>query len=225
MARRWRVASNGPASAPIAAAHLAPIPGAPALVLASGSAIRAQILAQAGVAFAVDPAPIDEAALRDGLAAEGADSAQIAEALAEAKALAVARRHPGALILGCDQTLDCDGRRYDKPADRAEAKAQLRALAGKTHRLHAALVLVRDGRRIWHHIGRADLTMRRLSEEFLDRYLDHAGEDVMRSVGAYQLEGLGAQLFERIAGDHFTILGLPLLPLLAILREHGAVPR
>ncbi|MFZ5791410.1 MAG: Maf family protein [Pseudomonadota bacterium] len=194
------------------------------LRLASASVTRARLLENAGLAFAAEPAPVDEEEAKRALEAEGADAAAIAEALAELKARAVSRRHPGAFVIGADQVLDCDGRRFDKPADLAAARAQLLALRGRTHELVSAAVVVRDGKRLWHHVGRARLTMRPFSDAFLDRYLAQAGPAILGSVGAYQLEGLGAQLFARIEGDHFTILGLPLLPLLDFLRTHGLVP-
>jgi septum formation protein len=198
---------------------------APGIVLASASAARAAMLRAAGVALEVDPARIDESEIKRSLGAENATTAAIAETLAELKAVAVSRRHPGRLVLGADQMLDCEGMRFDKPADRAAARDQLLRLAGRRHELVSAAVAVRDGERLWHHIDRARLTMRLLSADFVDAYLDRAGEAALQSVGAYQLEGLGAQLFRKIEGDYFTILGLPLLPLLEFLRGHGVVPR
>jgi septum formation protein len=176
------------------------------------------------VPILVDPARIDETQAKRSLAAEHAGPDETAETLAELKALAVSRRHPGALVLGADQLLDCDGLRFDKPGDLAQARTQLRALAGRTHSLVSAAVVVRDGRRLWHAVDRARLTMRPLGDGFIESYLAAAGPAVLGSVGAYQLEGLGAQLFRRIEGDYFTILGLPLLPLLDFLRGHGVVP-
>ncbi len=198
---------------------------APGIVLASASAARAAMLRAAGVAVEIDPARIDESEIKRSLGAENATAAAIAETLAELKAVAVSRRHPGRLVLGADQMLDCEGLRFDKPADRAAARDQLLRLGGRRHELVSAAVAVRDGERLWHHIDRARLTMRTLSAEFVDAYLDRAGEAALQSVGAYQLEGLGAQLFRKIEGDYFTILGLPLLPLLEFLRGHGVVPR
>jgi septum formation protein len=144
--------------------------------------------------------------------------------LAELKAQRVARRHPGSLVIGADQVLECDGILFDKPSDLAAARSQLMALRGREHRLLSAVVLVRDGERVWHHVDRANLTVRDFSADFLDRYLRSAGDAALSSVGAYQLEGVGAQLFAAIDGDYFTILGLPLLPLLDILREQGILP-
>jgi septum formation protein len=193
------------------------------LVLASGSAIRADLLRRAGVDFAVETAAVDEAAIKQSFHAERLPAADCAVALAEAKASRVSRRHPGALVIGADQMLVCDGAWYDKPRDRAAARDELRSLRGKRHELVGAVCVVRDGERLWHVVERSVLTMRRFSDSFLDAYLDAAGNTVLASVGAYQLEGLGVQLVERVEGDFFAILGLPLLPLLAFLRGHGAV--
>lgn len=191
------------------------------IVLASGSATRRTMLEQAGVTFVVDTAPVDERAVKDAMRAETDNPARVAEMLAELKATRVAARHPGTIVIGADQMLECERAWFDKPADRAAARAQLQALRDKTHRLVSAVVAVRDGQRLWHHTEQARLTMRRFSDAFLDQYLDKAGDAVLSSVGAYQLEGLGAQLFMAVDGDHFTILGLPLLALLDFLRENG----
>lgn len=191
------------------------------IVLASGSSSRAHMLEQAGVAFAVDVAAVDEAGVKTALAGETGNSARVAEVLAELKAVRVSARRPGMIVVGADQMLDCDGTWFDKPADRAAARGHLLALRGRTHRLTSSVVAVRDGRLLWRHTEAARLTMRNFSEDFLDRYLDQAGESVLTSVGAYRLEGLGAQLFMATEGDFFTILGLPLLPLLDFLRENG----
>lgn len=194
---------------------------APKLVLASGSRTRAAMLEQAGVSAILDKPLVDEDEVKAAGRAEGVPADAVAEALAELKAQRIARRHPGALVVGADQMLECEGRWFDKPADRAAARAQLLDLRGKTHRLVSCAVVVRDGERMWHKTDSARLTMRNFSEAFLDDYLDRVGDDVLHSVGAYQLEGLGAQLFHRVEGDFFTILGLPLLPLLGFLRVHG----
>ncbi|MGE0119315.1 MAG: Maf family protein [Dongiaceae bacterium] len=198
------------------------ITASPPLVLASASAIRAALLRAAGVPIIVDAAAIDEAEAKASLRTAGAGAAATAEALAELKAQRISRRHAGALVLGADQVLECNGILFDKPADPAGARRQLLALRGRQHRLVSAIVLTRDGRRLWHHLGRASLTMRDFSETFLDEYL-RAAASAPSSVGGYQLEGLGAQLFADIDGDYFTILGLPLLPVLDILREHGVL--
>ncbi|MGH6891781.1 MAG: Maf family protein [Dongiaceae bacterium] len=195
------------------------------LVLASGSATRARMLRGAGVAIEIAVPAIDEPELMASLNASGATTARVAEVLAEMKANRIAQRFPGRLVLGCDQMLECEGLWLDKPADRNHAREQLKMLRGRTHSLVTSAVLVRDEERLWHHTDRAELRMRAFSDAFLEDYLAQAGDDILNSVGAYQLEGLGAQLFERVSGDFFTILGLPLLPVLAILREHGIVPR
>jgi septum formation protein len=195
------------------------------LILASGSATRAKMLRGAGVAIETAVPAIDEAELKASLRQEGAPASRVAETLAELKAQRVSPRFPGRLVLGSDQMLECDSVWLDKPATHAAAREQLKMLRGRSHSLITSAVLVRNGERIWHATDRAELRMRAFTDDFLERYLDQAGEDVLHSVGAYQIEGLGAQLFERVAGDFFTILGLPLLPVLAILREHGIVNR
>ncbi|MCW5569353.1 MAG: Maf family protein [Dokdonella sp.] len=202
---------------------IAPRHDAPALVLASGSAIRRTVLENAGLAFTVDVSAVDEDEVKRGMREAGASTEATAEALAELKATRVSLRHPDALVIGCDQMLDLDGIWFDKPADRDHAFAHLKAMAGKTHRLVGAIVVLRHGKRIWHHVAAARLTMRPLSDAFINDYLDAIGDAATKSVGAYQLEGLGAQLFTRIDGDYFTVLGLSLLPLLNFLRGHGIV--
>lgn len=194
------------------------------IVLASASSARRAMLAAAGVAFSVEPAALDEDAIKAPLRSRGADAATVAEALALNKALTIAMRHPDALVIGSDQMLSCDGRWFDKPGDRAAAGAQLLALRGRSHELTAAVVVVSGSKPLWRHIDRAELVMRPFSEAFLDGYLDRVGNAACQSVGAYQIEGPGVQLFESIRGDVFTIMGMPLLPLLAFLRGCGAVP-
>ncbi len=191
------------------------------LVLASGSKIRRTLLAAAGVALEIAPSDIDERAAE--AAAPSSSPAAVAALLARAKASAVARLHPTRLVLGADQVLALGGRRFTKPADRAVARAQLRALAGRAHELHSAIAFVQDGKVLFEHISTARLTMRAFSDTFLDRYLDAAGAAATESVGAYQLEGLGVQLFESVDGDYFTVLGLPLLVALDFLRRHGCL--
>ena len=200
-----------------------PAPGTPRLILASASPSRAAVLRQAGLAALSEPAHIDEAEVKAGLKAEGAGAREIAETLAELKAQKISRRRADSLVIGADQMLECDNIWFDKPADLGQAAAHLRSLSGKTHGLISAVCVVRDGARIWHHVAEARLTMRPLSEDFIADYLAAVGPAALSSVGAYQLEGLGAQLFTRVEGDYFTILGLPLLPLMDFLRNHGVI--
>jgi septum formation protein len=195
-----------------------------AVVLASGSVARAKLLEQAGIEVIRDPAGIDEAAVKASFREEGLDAASCAAALAETKAVRVSVRHAERLVIGADQILVHDERWLDKPRDKAEARAQLAALRGARHELVTAVAVAQNGAAIWREIDRAFLYMRAFSDDFLAAYLAAAGDEVLASVGAYQLEGLGAQLFARIEGDYFTILGLPLLPLLEFLRGHGVVP-
>lgn len=194
------------------------------LVLASGSGVRRRLLEDAGLDFQVDAANVDEENLKTAIRAEGGGAAEIAETLAELKAMTVSRRHPQAPVIGADQTLDCNGQLFDKPADMDHARGHLTALAGRTHTLHTSACVVERGARLWHGNATARLTMRPLSADFIDGYLRRTGAEICESVGAYRLEGLGVQLFERIDGDFFTILGLPLLPLLAYLRQHAVLP-
>ncbi|MCT7667245.1 Maf-like protein [Shinella kummerowiae] len=193
------------------------------LILASQSPFRRMLMENAGLTFQTQAATIDERAAEAALAAHNPTPQTIAEALAIEKARDVARRNPGSLVIGSDQTLSLEGLVFHKPADMAEAKAHLMAMSGKTHSLNCGIALVRDGQTLWSHVSVANLTMRPLSEAFVERHLDRVGSRVLASVGAYQLEGEGVQLFERIDGDYFTILGLPLLPLLAKLRDLGAI--
>ena len=193
------------------------------LVLASKSEARAKILGGAGLRLEIRPAQIDERAVEAQAAASDARAA--ARLLARAKAQNVAGALPARLVLGADQTMELGATRFSKPADRAAAREQLRALRGKTHALHSALALVRDGAVLFEHAASAQLTMRHFSDRFLDDYLEMAGDTALMSVGGYQIEGAGIHLFERIEGDYFTILGLPLLPLLDFLRQAGFVAK
>lgn len=198
------------------------------VVLASGSKARAAMLQSAGVPFTVSPARVDESEVKLSLQAEGASAADVAEVLAEIKAMQVSRRHSGALVIGADQMLEApDGggglRWLDKARSQDEARDILRSLRGHTHRLISCAVVVRDGQRLWHHMDQAQMTMRPFSDDFLEQYLSALGDTALETVGGYHLEGLGAQLFSRMDGGFFTILGMPLLPLLGFLRAHGVL--
>jgi septum formation protein len=183
------------------------------------------MLNAAGVGFSTDPAGVDETEVKRALRAEGAAPVVVAETLAELKAQQVSGRHSGALVVGADQVLECRGELFDKPVDLAHARAHLQALRGNEHRLHCSVCVVRDRQYLWHHNEMATLHMRDLGDRFIDLYLADVGDDALLSVGAYQLEGRGAQLFSAIRGDFFTILGMPLLPLLEFLRGQGVLPR
>ncbi|MEX0645799.1 MAG: nucleoside triphosphate pyrophosphatase [Parvularculaceae bacterium] len=189
------------------------------LILASGSAIRAKILREAGVDFEVITPDVDEAAAKAALVKAGAGLEEIAMKLAEAKARSVIA--PGRLVLGADQILEHQGRFFDKPKNIAEAKARLLELQGDVHTLINAVAVARDGAIVFRHLDRPRLTMRPMTEHEIDRYFDRAGAGVLASVGAYQVEALGAHLFERIEGDHFAVLGLALFPVLGFLRAQG----
>lgn len=191
------------------------------LILASASPSRRQMLLNAGLEFEIEPSGVDEDEVKRSLLSERASARDIATTLAEMKALRVSTRHPNAMVIGADSTLACDGKLYDKPESLAAARAQLMALSGRTHELISSVVTAKNGARLWHATEVGRLTMRPLTDSFLDAYLVRAGQAVCASVGAYQLEGLGAHLFSRIDGDYFTVLGLPLLPLLVFLAEHG----
>jgi len=198
---------------------LAPVP----LVLASRSAARRALLEAAGIPIELCPADLDERALEANAISQ--EPTTVAALLARQKAASVAKSNPGRLILGADQTLALGSKRFSKSSDRLAARAQLQALRGRTHELHAAIAFVQDGVVVFEHVETARLTMYAFSDDFLDAYLDAVGNAVFTSVGGYQLEGLGVQLFERIEGDYFTILGLPLLQALDFLRRQGCLAR
>jgi septum formation protein len=191
------------------------------LVLASTSPIRGTLLANAGVAYAAEAPGVDEAAIKAGF--EGDDQA-LALRLAEAKAMAVAVRRPAQLVIGSDSLVSVEGRRFDKPGGRQTAAEHLRFFSGRTMRLTSAVVLARGTEVVWRHASEARLQVRTLSEEFISSYLEADWPEVSYCVGVFRLEGPGIQLFDDIEGDHFTILGLPLLPLLGALRQRGALP-
>ena len=192
------------------------------LILASQSASRRAMLAAAGVPFRAEPSGVDEEAAKASLAALG--GRDLADALAELKAVKLSLRYPEAIVLGCDSTVETsDVRLLDKAGSRAESETQLKSLRGTTHRLSSAVVAAQRGQPIWRHVDVARLTMRDVSDAFIATYLDAEWPAIGGCVGGYRIEGLGAQLFNRIEGSHFTILGLPLLPLLAWLRDRGMI--
>jgi len=193
------------------------------IILASGSPYRRKLLEAAGIEFTVLKPDLDERAVEAPLAGTGATPEDVALVLAEAKATVVSQARPDALVIGSDQTLSLGEDLFHKPADMAEARRHLLRLSGRTHHLNSAVVLARNGEAVWRHVAIARMTMRTLEPGFVGRHLAAVGDAALTSVGAYQVEGQGIQLFERIDGDYFTIVGLPLLPLLAALREHGAI--
>ena len=193
------------------------------VVLASASEVRARLLKSAGVDCAIVPSGVDEGPIKAAALADGLDAETLADRLAAAKALAVAKQQPGALVIGADQILDCDGELFDKPVDRAAAGAALAKLAGREHRLVTACCLSEGGEVVWRHVDAPRLTIRPMDAAAIEAYLDEAGDDVLSSVGAYRLEGVGVRLFSHVDGDFFTILGLPLVALLAALRKHGGL--
>ena len=190
-------------------------------VLASSSKARSALLTAAGIEHEIDPARIDERAVEEAVADAGLEPADLATLLAEAKALDVSARHPGRLVLGADQTLGLDGTVVHKAENMEEARRRLLAFSGCSHELNSALALARDGETVWRHVSVAHMHVRPLTPGFIGRYLAQAGSGILSSVGCYQVEGAGIQLFDRIDGDHFTVIGLPLLPLLAELRKQG----
>ena len=194
-----------------------------ALVLASGSRARSAMMQAAGVKFDIQKAYVDEGPVKEALLSQGAKPHDIADALAELKALAVSSIKEGAYVLGADQILSLDGLCYSKAENMVAAKKQLQALSGKKHSLISAVVIAKDGQIIWRAIDKAHLTMRPLSDEFIDDYLIKCGDDILSSVGCYHLEGRGAQLFERVEGDCFTVLGMPLLKILHFCRTEGLI--
>ena len=191
------------------------------LVLASASASRRSLLSAAGVDFVTAPADIDEPALMRRLIGDGGDGRAIAEALAGEKAAQISRQRPGETVLGGDSVLELDGEILGKCRDLGALRALLLRMSGQPHQLISAVALVRDGRVLWRHTSLARMTVRPLSERFIDAYLAREGEKLLSSVGGYHFEGLGAQLFEKVEGDYFSILGLPLLEVLAALRAEG----
>lgn len=194
------------------------------LILASQSASRRAMLDAAGVGYAAIPAHVDESAVKDALLAEGHGARQLADALAELKAVKISLAHPSALVVGSDSVVAVDGRLFEKPADRAEAARHLSLFSGRTMALVSAVVVAEGGRPVWRHVEEARLHVRPLSDAFIDAYLDAEWPAIAGCVGCFRMEGPGVQLFDRVRGDHFAILGMPLLPLLGYLRERGELP-
>ena len=193
------------------------------LVLASQAVVRASMLRAAGLSFTVQPARVDEGAVKDAMRAEDPEGRETARALASLKARRVSVGAPGAFVIGADQLLVCGEEWFDKPVDAEDARGQLKRLRGRSHTLVTAVCVFRDGAEIWSDVACPQLTMRPFSDVFLERYLERAGDGILACVGGYEAEGLGAQLLAEIEGDWFAVLGLPLMPLLAFLREHGLV--
>lgn len=193
------------------------------LILASGSKIRRTLLENAGVPVEVSVPRIDEESIKDALVHENASPRDIADALAEGKARKISLKTPGAMVIGCDQTLSFKGRLVSKAESVEEARAQLKEMGGERHKLLSAVVIYEDGKPVWRHVGEVRLEMKRVSDAYLDAYLDRNWEEVRHCVGSYMLEAEGVRLFSRIDGDYFTVLGLPLLPLLAYLGERGLI--
>lgn len=195
------------------------------IVLASGSKIRAEMLRNANVPFEVMTAPVDEELIRESLEAEGTSPRDIADSLAEAKAQRVSAKLPGALVLGCDQVLDFDREVFTKPKDQDDAIAQLKRLRNNRHTLLSAAVIYENGKPVWRHVGMVRLLMRDFSDAFLKDYVNRNWDSIRHTVGCYQLEGEGVRLFTRVDGDYFTVLGMPLLEILAYLTLRGDLPR
>ncbi len=194
------------------------------VILASQSASRRAMLDAAAVAYEAMPAHVDESAVKDALLAEGHGPRQVADALAELKAVKISLAHSAALVVGSDSVVAVDGRLFEKPADRAEAARHLALFSGRTMTLVSAVVVAEGGRPVWRHVEEARLMVRSLSAEFIEAYLDEEWPAIAGCVGCFRLEGPGVQLFDRVRGDHFAILGMPLLPLLGYLRERGEMP-
>ena len=193
------------------------------VILASSSQIRLQILKNAGIDVVAQPANVDEVMVKQALQAEEAPAIETATVLAEMKAVKISTAYPDQLVIGADQILDLNGTWFDKPADLAAARQNLLELRGKSHRLATACVVAKGGQRIWHYAETPQLTMRDFSEDFLEHYVQTAGDRLLTSVGAYQLESAGVQLFRQVDGNYFSILGLPLLPLMDFLRTHKVI--
>ncbi len=191
------------------------------LILASASETRRALLGSAGLEPRVIPAAIDEVSVKASLQAAGAEPRDIADALAEAKARKVSTKEPATLVLGCDQVLDLDGCLMSKPSDKEAAGTQIAALSGRRHRLHSAIVACEDGRPVWRHVAAADLTMRKVGADYVEDYVERNWNSIRNSVGSYQLEGEGVRFFTAIEGDYFTVLGLPMLPLLSWMIARG----
>lgn len=195
----------------------------PPLILASTSTVRSRLLAAAGLAVEVRPARIDEESLRIAFSAERVAPRDMADALAEAKARKIADKAPEALVIGCDQVLEVDGEAWGKPQSAGALRAQLQALRGRSHILHSAVVLYHRAEPVWRHVGEVRLTMRAFSDAYLDAYIRRNGPALLDSVGGYLMEGEGIRLFSQVRGEHFDVLGLPLLPLLAYLAQRGFI--
>lgn len=193
------------------------------MILASGSEIRLTLLRNAGLECQAIPARVDEDAVRDAMLAEAAPPRDVADALAELKALKISNRYPDSMVIGCDQVLSFDGTILSKPDSRNQARAQLAAMRGKTHQLLSAVVICEAGRPVWRHVGVVTMTMRAISDSYLESYLDRNWDSIQHSVGGYKLEEEGVRLFTNIRGDYFTVLGLPLLDVISYLTQRGVL--